>query len=104
MEIDILQIQEGLYVLTEEGINVLHKDSIRFGLSKEERRILFDNLVLVSQEIQKKASLALFVKARILKQLTKQSKAQKWNLWEIRDEGNQGRLIFVRLDPDVILF
>jgi len=102
-EVSIINIEENVFVLGEADQNVFLLDAVRFDISKKDRIALFDNLTLVARSLFYGEDLDIYERAGILKKLTGQLKAKKYNLWEIRDEATHGRLIFVREDPDAII-
>lgn len=100
---DKLYIEDSLWVLEEDGKNVLLKDSQANGVSKSERKRLFILFLGAAQAIRDGESLDPYLYSGCLKCLDRQEKAVRSNLWEIRDEGSGTRLIFVREDPDTII-
>lgn len=96
-------IEEGIWVLEENGRNVLLKDAVQFGISKLERKFLYQQLSVTARLLKSGDDLAYLIKEGILKPLDRNLKAKKHHLWEIRDVGRGGRLIFVMLKPDTVI-
>lgn len=101
--IDILNIENGIWVLVEDGYNVLLSDSAKFGINKQERKQLFRLLLVIAERLTKGESLEPLIKAEMIKKLTRQEKTIFENVWEVRNLSGGGRIIFVRRDPDSII-
>ena len=93
----------GLWILEEEEHNVLLKDCLKFGLTKVERVWLFQTLQEVVGEIQAGGSVQDFIEAGELKHLDRQKETDGLDVWEVRDPGRGGRIIFIREDSDSIV-
>lgn len=100
---EIKEHSRGLWVLEEEGQNVLLKDCLKFGLEKAERIWLFQTLQDFVGEIQEGRAIEDFIDQGLVKRLDRQKETEGFDLWEVRDPGRAGRIIFIRKDPDVII-
>ncbi len=99
----ILKIAEGLWVLEEEGQNVLFKDSVAFGLSKAERKHLFWVISMVASCRQQAKSLAPYIKCGYIKKLDRQVTTKNGDVWEARDLCKGGRIIFIIDDNNTVI-
>lgn len=99
----IKEHSRGLWILEENGQNVLLRDCLKFGLGKVERIWLFQTLQDVVAEIQSGNSIEGFIKEDVLKCLDRQKETKELNIWEVRDPGRGGRIIFIRDDPNSIV-
>ena len=93
----------GLWILEEKGQSVLFKDSLSFALDKHERIWLFQTLQMVVAKIQDGKSVTEFIQSGVLKPLDQQKEVEGFNVWEIRNLGRAGRVIFVRKDQNSII-
>ncbi len=100
---DIREHSAGLWILEEEGQNVLLKDCLKFSLSKVERVRLFQILREVVAEIQIGGAIDDFISAGELKRLERQKETEGLDVWEVRDPGRGGRIVFIREDPNSIV-
>jgi len=100
--IDILQIDEGLWVLEEDGQNVALKDCVKFEITKTKRKDLFLVVVMVAKRLQKRVSLDSLVEQGLVKKLDRQKSVALADVWEARSPGG-GRIIFMIKDPDTIV-
>lgn len=98
--VDILQIQKGVWVLEEEGQSVLVKDSVRYGITKAERKNLLQILSIVAEKLELGESLEPLIGQEFIKKLTRQEKTKFENIWEVRDPGINTRIIFIIEEPD----
>lgn len=101
--IGILNIEGGLYVLSENGLDILSSDCVRFGITRNDKKFLLNKLKIFQVFLQQNETTDEFIRLGIIKKLTKQWKAVKYNLWEARDEGSHGRVIFCMLKPDMVI-
>lgn len=101
--IELSLIQDGIGVLVEEGISVFVVDSQKYGISRVEKKFLFTHLEDVASFLRNGYDLKPLIDAGFLKKLTHDAKCIENNLWEIRDPGRGGRLIFVLDDPESII-
>lgn len=100
--IDLMKYKLGIYVLAENGQNVFLKDCIAFGIGSQTRKFIERILKETVLCIQNRMGFDRLIKANLLKRLDRQSKAKKYDLWEIREPGGS-RLIFMLQDPDTII-
>lgn len=103
--IAIIELESGIQTLSEGGVNVLHKDCLRFGMAKTERRELLIYLrqaVAAFRECDEELLKGL-LEGRYLKKLERQKKAREENLWEVRKEGRGARILFMRLDSNAVV-
>lgn len=98
-----LKIDENLFVLTEDGQNVLYKDCLKYRISRQKREIVFNNLLTAIKLFEEGVSLRTFQDRGILKKLVYQPKTRLYDVWEIRDEGLGTRLIFIWEKPNTII-
>jgi hypothetical protein len=101
--INILEVESGIWILEEEGQNVLLKDCQRFGIGKETRKALMDIMSLTATYLAKGESLEPLIELGLLKKLQRQESAVQTDLWEARLVGRGGRLLFVMKRPDSII-
>lgn len=99
----IIEIEEILWVLTENGRNVLLEDCQKFGISRTDRFFILGLLYSIVEAIRLGDPLESFIEDGVLKKLDRQPKVQTADVWEIRDTGRQTRLIFVRDKMDSII-
>lgn len=101
--IDILQVEDGIWVLQEDGLNVLLADCQKFGITKAERKGLLLFLREVVQALRQGENVQELVDRRVLKKLERQSKASEENLWEVRADSGSARILFMMMDPDAVI-
>lgn len=101
--IDILEIDNGVYVLAEKGEDVLSSDCISYGVTRADRRRLMDSLLALSYKILFGRSENDLIQSGVLKKLDRQHKTKRYDVWEVRDEGSHCRLIFLRLHPNMYI-
>lgn len=101
--VDIIESENGIWSLVEDGQNVLFRDCVCFGISKRERKSLFAILRETTDLLIEGGSLEPLMKKGVLKQLTRQLEAVRENLWEIRSDGKGARLVFVLQNPRTII-
>lgn len=101
--IDILKVEEGLWVLEEEGQNVLLKDCLQFGVGKSERKHLLRILLVMVEKLRSGEMFDPLIQQGWIKKLTRQEKTFFENVWEARDPGSHARVIFVIKDPETVI-
>ena len=79
------------------------KDCLKFGLGKTERIWLFQTLQDFVAEIQNERPVDGFIDEGVIKRLEIQKETEGLNIWEVRDPGRAGRIIFIREDPCAII-
>ncbi len=101
--IDIIEVKPGIWVLEEDGQNVLLKDCQQFEIGKQERKTLFQSLEFLAKALQEGRSYAPLIEQCLLKKLQRQKEALELNLWEVRAEGRGERIIFAMREPNLII-
>lgn len=101
--IDILEIEQGLWVLEEDGRNVLLKDCERFGITRQDRKSLLNTLSVVVGLLAERERLDPLVHQGFLKRLIRQQGAYDDDVWEVRSDGSSGRVVFVMRAPDAVI-
>ena len=106
MEVRAVQGVIGLYELIDEkGQSVLDIDAVKCKLTREVKRQLKSILIQISQAlvIDGRSGLKDFMEAEVLKQIIKNPKAVKHNLWEVRSSAHGGRIFFIMDDDGNII-
>ena len=102
-DIDIIEVGPGIWVIEEEGKNVFLDDCQQFEIDKIERRVLWHYLKEVAQAIREGEEIQPLIDRGILKKLSRQTKAAKQDLWEIRTDWGGARILFIRIDPKLVV-
>ncbi|MDO8518663.1 MAG: hypothetical protein Q7T11_00685 [Deltaproteobacteria bacterium] len=101
--IAILQIENGIWALEEDGRNVLLADCLRFGIKKQDRTSLMNILTAAVGLLREGKNFDVLIRKNQIKKLDREKEAVKENIWEVRSEGWGGRIVFVLKDPDTII-
>lgn len=100
--IDLIYLEPGIASLTENGISVLSKDSIKFAISRRQSRFLRRIIKSFSVCMQYGFGYENLLQDGFIKKLERQSEARQFNLWEAREpEGS--RVIFRIEKPNTII-
>lgn len=100
---DIVQVEAGIWSLEENYVNVFLADCHAFGILKAERK---EMLLLLREAVAAMLNPKrwdLMVQYGNLKKLTRQQRATFSDLWEVRQDGKGARVLFVRMDPDIVV-
>lgn len=100
--IDLIHLEPGITSLTENGISVLQKDSIRFAISRRQSRFLRRIIKTFSACIQSDFDYGRLIEDGFVRKLERQAKAGQYNLWEAREPGG-ARIIFRIEKPNMII-
>ena len=90
-------------MLEEDGHNVLLRDCLEFGVSKQDKKHLLRVLVMVAEKLGSYETLEPLIEEEWIKQLVRQEKVLFENIWEARHPGNNARIIFVIREDDSII-
>lgn len=101
--IDIIQIENGIWVLEEDGQNVLLADCLKFGIKRQDRKSLMRTLGVASRLLKTGKGLEGLVGQNVLKKLDRQKEASNIGIWEVRADGKRERIVFVLKEPDTIV-
>ena len=94
-----------LFVICENGKDVLNGDAIRCGVSKEIKRELFTVLRAVAKTTRTEGigALELSFGRDVLKRIDRQENVKDLNFWEARSDAHGGRIFFLLIAPNVII-
>lgn len=102
--IDILYVEDAIWVLEEKGKNVFLQDCLENEIKREDRLVLLDLIRDFSLAIQGDDRLLNgLIKSGFVKKLDKQPKALHYDLWEIRSDGKPQRVILVKINPQLVI-
>lgn len=86
-----------LYVLLDHGQNVLNADAVKFRLSKERKKSLLNDLQNVCRDylLEGERGLKDYIDADVLRKITKDEKAARHDMWEVKSPKHGGRIFFM---------
>lgn len=104
-ELQEIEGDPNLFVILENGMNVLHDDANRFGISKEKKRELIRIVRSVAKTIRTDGLVALdfLVQEGVLKRIEKQENVQDLKVWETRSNAHGARIFFLLSNANTII-
>lgn len=97
--------EKHLFVILENGQNVLNLDAVRFGMARPMKKRLMRILKDLVRKMKTDNGVAFedFIQRGVLKKVHKQESTKNLDMWEMREDSHGGRIFFVMANLNIVV-